>query len=98
MKERSILHFEHGIKSRQTLNNYCNHLKNFRNFAKFDTFDKLVAKPVEEIQTLVKDYLIHLKENRHPNSIPILFLGVRHFFVMNFCPYCGEKIECEYSK
>jgi len=83
MKERSIIRFEQGIKSRQTLNNYRDHLKNFRLFAKFDTFDSLITKPVEEIQTIVEDYLIHIKENRHPNSVPILMLGVRHFFVMN---------------
>jgi hypothetical protein len=83
MKERSIIRFEQGIKSRQTLNNYCDHLKHFRLFAKFDFFDSLIQKPVEEIQTIVEDYLIHIKENRHPNSVPILMLGVRHFFVMN---------------
>jgi len=83
MKERSIIRFEQGIKSRQTLNNYRDHLKNFRLFAKFDTFDSLITKPIEEIQTIVEDYLIHIKENRHPNSVPILMLGVRHFFVMN---------------
>ncbi|ABX13115.1 tyrosine-type recombinase/integrase [Nitrosopumilus maritimus] len=96
MKERSILRFEQGIKSRQTLNNYRDHLKNFRNFAEFDSFDGLIAKPVEEIQTLVEDYLIHLKENRHPNSIPILFLGVRHFFVMNRIPLYWDIIRKMY--
>lgn len=82
MKERSIIRFEQGIKSRQTLNNYRDHLKNFKNFAKFDNFDSLLTKTVEELQTIVEDYLIYLKENRHPNSVPILMLGVRHFFVI----------------
>ena len=97
MKERSILRFEQGIKSRQTLNNYRDHLKNFRNLAKFDSFDDLIAKPVEEIQTLVEDYLIHLKENRHPNSIPILFLDVRHFFVINHVPLYWDIIPKMYT-
>lgn len=48
MKERSILRFEQGIKSRQTLNNYRDHLKNFRNFAKFDSFDDLFHVSEEE--------------------------------------------------
>jgi len=56
MKERSIVHFEQGIKSRQTLNNYRDHLKHFRNFAKFDTFDSLITKPVDELQGMVEDY------------------------------------------
>jgi len=48
MKERSILRFEQGIKSRQALNNYRDHLKNFKLFAKFDTFDSLITKSVED--------------------------------------------------
>lgn len=96
MKERSILRFEQGIKSRQTLNNYRDHLKNFKLFAKFDTFDSLITKSIEEIQTLVEDYLIYIKENRHPNSIPILMLGVRHFFVMNRIPLYWEIIRKMY--
>jgi len=83
MKERSILRFEQGIKSRQTLNNYRDHLKNFKLFVKFDIFDSIITKSIEDIQTMVEDYLIHIKENRRPNSVPILMLGVRHFFVMN---------------
>ncbi len=96
MTERSIIRFEQGIKSRSTLNNYRDHLKHFRNFAKFDTFDSLITKPVEELQTIVEDYLIHIKENRHPNSVPILMLGVRHFFVMNRIPLYWEIIRKMY--
>ena len=59
MKERSILRFEQGIKSRQTLNNYRDHLKHFKLFAKFETFDSLITKPVEEIQTMVEDSYLH---------------------------------------
>jgi|GEM_PF-4484677 len=44
MKERSIICFEQGIKSRQTLNNYRGHLKNFKAFANFDTFDPIIEK------------------------------------------------------
>ena len=96
MAERSIVRFEQGIKSRQTLNNYRDHLKNFKNFAKFDSFDGLIAKSVEDIQTIVEDYLIHIKENRNPNSVPILMLGVRHFFVMNGIPLYWEIIRKMY--
>ena len=96
MTERSIIRFEQGIKSRQTLNNYRDHLKHFRNFAKFDNFESLITKTIEEIQTMVEDYLIYLKENRHPNSVPILMLGVRHFFVMNRIPLYWEIIRKMY--
>ncbi len=96
MKERSIVRFEQGIKSRQTLNNYRDHLKHFKNFAKFENYDSLIIQPVEQIQTMVEDYLIHIKENRHPNSVPILMLGVRHFFVMNRIPLYWEIIRKMY--
>ncbi len=96
MKEMSIIRFEQGIKSRQTLNNYRDHLKHFKLFAKFENFDSLITKPVEEIQGMVEEYLIHIKENRHPNSVPILMLGVRHFFVMNRIPLYWEIIRKMY--
>ncbi len=96
MKERSIIRFEQGIKSRQTLNNYRDHLKNFKAFAKFESFDSLITKPVDELQGIVEDYLIHIKENRHPNSVPILMLGVRHLFVMNRIPLYWEIIRKMY--
>jgi integrase/recombinase XerD len=96
MKERSILRFEQGIKSKQTLNNYRDHLKHFKNFANFENFDSLLSKPVEEIQTMVEDYLIYIKDNRHPNSVPILMLDVRHFFVMNRIPLYWEIIRKMY--
>jgi len=96
MKERSIIRFEQGIKSRQTLNNYRDHLKNFKAFANFDDYDSLITKPVEQIQGIVEDYLIHIKENRHPNSVPILMLGVRHFFVMNRIPLYWDIIRKMY--
>lgn len=47
MKEMSILRFEQGIKSRQTLNNYRDHLEYFKNFVNFENFDYLISKPVE---------------------------------------------------
>ena len=96
MSERSIIRFEQGIKSRQTLNNYRDHLKNFKAFVKFESFDSLITKPVDELQGIVEDYLIHIKENRHPNSVPILMLGVRHFFVMNRIPLYWEIIRKMY--
>jgi len=40
MKERSIVRFEQGIKSRSTLNNYRDHLKNFKLFAKFNNTEE----------------------------------------------------------
>jgi len=96
MKERSIIRFEQGIKSKRTLNNYRDHLKHFKLFAKFENFDSLLVKSIEEIQTMVEDYLIHIKENRHPNSVPILMLGVRHFFIMNRIPLYWEIIRKMY--
>ena len=96
MKKRSIICFEQGIKARPTLNNYRDHLKHFKLFAKFENFDSLISKPVEEIQTMVEDYLIYLKENRHPNSVPILMLGVRHFFIL-YCVYDSNQTRVQFS-
>ena len=55
MSERSIIRFEQGIKSRQTLNNYRDHLKNFKAFAKFESFDFLITKPVLKYDQTLTD-------------------------------------------
>ncbi|MEK0360717.1 MAG: hypothetical protein QQN53_08110 [Nitrosopumilus sp.] len=59
MSERSIIRFEQGIKSRQTLNNYRDHLKNFKAFAKFETFDSLITKPTPQHQPTKLEYLLY---------------------------------------
>ncbi len=79
---RGILLFEESIKSKYTKKNYSQHLKEFEKYSKLNSIELLNISQ-EYLQQLLEDYLIHLKHNTNPNSIPSKFQGIRHFCIMN---------------
>ncbi len=79
---RCTMLFEEGIKSKYTKRNYVKHIRDFERFANLDKSTLLTLAP-ECIQKLIEDYLIKLKQDTNPNSIPSKFQGIKHFCVMN---------------
>jgi len=79
---RSTLLFEESIRSKYTKKNYASHLDSFREFSGLDGAG-LLSIPREQLQKLLEDYLIRLKRDTNPNSVPSKFQGIRHFCVMN---------------
>ncbi len=80
---RSTMLFEEGIKSKYTKRNYVAHLREFKKFSGLENNAELLNMDKERLQQLVEDYLIRLKHNTNPNSIPSKFQGIRHFCIMN---------------
>lgn len=83
MQQRSILIFEQSIKSPTTRLNYKSNLERFLKFAKIRDYDALLSMSEDDLQELVENYVIDLKGNVNPNSIPCMMSGVKHFFEMN---------------
>ncbi len=79
----SLLRFESTIKSDVTKRNYKRSLDLFKKFIHAKDYDSMLSIPNGKIQELVEEYIIHLKNTKNPNSIKVLFFGVKHFFVMN---------------
>ena len=79
---RSTLLFEESIKSKYTKINYLSNLREFERFSGLDRME-LLSIPQERLQKLLEDYLIKLKHDVNPNSIPSKFQGIRHFCIMN---------------
>ena len=75
--------FEESIKSKYTKKNYDVHLKQFRMFSGLSSNEEILNLAHEKIQTLLEDYLLYLKKEANPNSIPSRFQGIRHLCVMN---------------
>ena len=44
---------------------------------------ELLSIPQGRLQKLLEDYLIKLKHDVNPNSIPSKFQGIKHFCIMN---------------
>jgi len=79
---RSTMLFEESIRSKYTKKNYASHLDSFMEFSGLDGAG-LLSTPREQLQRLLEDYLIRLKREANPNSVPSKFQGIRHFCVMN---------------
>lgn len=81
--QRSMMLFEESIKSKYTKQNYISHLNQFKKFSGISDVDHWLNIPSNELQTVLEDYVIYLKQTTSPNSIPSKLRGIRHFFVMN---------------
>lgn len=75
--------FNESIKSKYTKKNYNNHINRFRKFINVDSMDELAHISHEDMQVLLESYLLELKRTTNPNSIPSMFLGIRHFCTIN---------------
>ena len=84
--------FEESIKSKYTAKNYNSHLREFVKFLNLSSADMLLSIPQLQLQNRLEDYLIVLKSNINPNSVPSKFQGIRHFCVMNEINLNWEKI------
>lgn len=83
MKQRSLLIFEESIKSKATRSNYTDHLNRFLQFTRLKDYDSLLKLDSDQLQTILEDYVMHLKKTVSPNSVPIYMTGIKHFFIMN---------------
>ncbi len=81
--QRSLLIFEESIKSQASRHTYRQQIQWFLRFTKIKDYDGLLKVPPEQMQTILEDYVMHLKKTISPNSVPIYMTGVKHFFVVN---------------
>jgi len=87
-----MLLFEQAIKSEATKVAYKYHLEKFRVWSKIKNYDGLLQAPHKQIQELIEDYVMHLKKNISPNSVPIYFAPIELFYVMNDIDVNFKKI------
>src|SRR5438094_6376517 len=81
--ERSLLKFEHAIKSSATRELYNRCLNLFLEYLKIKNADGLLQLKDSFLQEQLEDYLFSLKKRINPNSIPTYFAPLELFFTMN---------------
>jgi len=91
-KQRPLLLFEQAIKSEATKVAYKYHLEKFRAWSKIKNYDGLLQAPQKQIQELIEDYVMYLKKNISPNSVPIYYAPIELFYVMNDVDVNFKKI------
>jgi len=83
VKERSVKIFLASLKSPKTKEDYLRNLDRFRQYVGFDKFDDFVLRDSKEIQRLVEDYVLEMRENEHPNTLPTHYYPIQSFLEMN---------------
>jgi len=59
------------------------HINKFKKYLMLRSYGELLRIDTELLQSHLENYLFMLKTTTNPNSIPTLFLGIQHFFVIN---------------
>ncbi|MGI0102768.1 MAG: tyrosine-type recombinase/integrase [Nitrosotalea sp.] len=84
MMQRSLLIFEHSIKSKFTLLQYKHKLETFLEFSKVKNYDSLAALDTDTIQSLLEDYILDMKvQGLKPITIKNYLSAPKLFFDMN---------------
>jgi len=94
----SLLRFNESIHSEYTRQNYHYHLRKFSDYVGIRACEELLSLSQQELQSSLERYLASLKLKTNPNSIPTMFLGIRHFLVMNRVRVDWEIIRKMYPK
>ncbi|KFM18812.1 integrase family protein [Marine Group I thaumarchaeote SCGC AAA799-P11] len=82
--EESFLNFDDGISSRYTRRAYHRAINRFMELHGMGSFDIVTKLPQEEISSLVKQFIRHLKEqDLATNTVKLNLVGVLLFFDMN---------------
>ena len=67
-------------------------LRKFLKFCNLKKFEDLLELKPAKINTLIEDWLMDLKENYSPNSIPTMYYGIELFFSMNDVTLNSKKL------
>ena len=81
--EHCIVRFNSSLNSKYTQKNYLAHINKFKGYLMLQSYEELLKIDADVLQSHLENYLFMLKATTNPNSIPTLFLGIRHFFVIN---------------
>lgn len=92
MEERCIKLLRNATKSNSTFKTYMTNLRKFRDFCRVSSYDDLVKLDPSKINTLLEDWIMHLRETLSPNSIPTMYYGVELFFSMNDVTINSKKL------
>ena len=83
MTSRAILLFENSIKSDSTRKTYNYCLRRFVDYYKLKGIDSLLTMEIKSLQTMLEDYLFHLKKSVKVATIRTHFAAIELFCIVN---------------
>lgn len=86
--------FINSIDSEATRRNYRYMFLYFMKFCKKETFEEMIAIDTHKLEGIVRDYIIHLKQDkkRSQGTISAYVSAIRHFYDMNDTELHWKKI------
>jgi len=91
--QRSLRLFQNSVGSQETAKQYKWYLDRFIKFYKLRDYDSLLTMELKQIQIIVEDYVMDLKNNLNPNSIPSYTYPILPFFEANDIELKSKKIK-----
>ena len=92
MKQRSLLLFENGIKSKATKIEYIKNLDRFKDFYKLKDYDSILTIEAKKLQEMIEDYVMDMKNKVSPNTVPTRIFPLQAFFEINDVEIKWKKI------
>ena len=90
--QRSFLLFTNGLKSQETVKQYKYYLDKFINFYHIKDYDSLATVSPAELQIMVEDYVMFLKKEVSPNTVPTPMYAIQAFLECNDIELRWKKI------
>lgn len=78
--------FVNSLDSDASRSTYTRSFPYFMKFCKIDNYDEMLQiQPIKKLEGLIRDYLIHLREDKKvsPASIAVYSAAIAHFYEMN---------------
>lgn len=93
MEPRSLVVFQNSLKSQYTAKQYFYYLNRFKDYYHLKDYDSLLGIEPSKLQIMIEDWIIELKKQVNPNTIPPMVFGVKSFFEANDIDLRWKKIQ-----
>jgi len=91
--QRSLRLFQNSVGSQETAKHYKWYLDRFIQFYKLRDYDSMLKMEQKQIQIMVEDYVMDLKNKVNPNSVPSYTYPILTFFDANDIELKSKKIK-----
>jgi len=91
--ERSILLLKNSVKSEHSFKTYVDKLRRFMKFVGVNSYDELSRR--DNLQEALEDWIIKIKQQISPNSVPYYFYGVKSFLEVNV--FYSKSLYCNHG-
>jgi hypothetical protein len=92
-QQRSLRIFWSTIKSEATRKTYTFALDKFISYYKLKDYDAVTTIQLEQLQEMVEEYVIRLKNTSPPNSVAVYYFLIKVFLEINDIDLKWKKIQ-----